>query len=208
MSTVAVVGANGGMGRRYSAILKFLGIDTAPIEVGCNDAAIHSAMKRSIGVIIATPTNTHADMIRQYLKFKMPIFCEKPITKDLADLKNLLAEIKSSGAPFRMVYQYSLLAKPGHIGKSFYNYFRHGTDGLYWDCIQVIGLANSKVTISEDSPVWRCAVNGQSLNIRDMDAAYIGDVQRWLKQPDFSLSQLFDIHQKTAELEKASKNGY
>lgn len=207
MSTITIIGANGGMGRRYQAILAFLGYEVAPIEVDHEEFYIKKCIERSDGVIIATPTDTHAAIVRKTLKYRKPILCEKPICKDTTELNNLFTEIKESKTPFRMVFQYSLLCGTARIGRSNYNYFRHGNDGIYWDCLQIIGLARSGISLEETSPVWRCTINGQVLKIADMDSAYIGDVQRWMRNPNLDLSFLKEIHEKTASLERDGKNG-
>lgn len=54
------------------------------------------------GVIIATSTDTHVDLIGACLKAKKPIFCEKPIDLDLARVDACLTEVKSSGVALQI----------------------------------------------------------------------------------------------------------
>lgn len=204
MKRILIIGAKGSMGQRYQAILNYLGIESVCVDKEHNRHFIAKMAAECEGAIIATPTQTHADFIRLLLPFKQPILCEKPVTKSVDELKALLAEIKQSKTPFRMMYQYKLLAKSDSIGKSFYNYFRHGNDGLIWDCLQIIGLARGELTLGENSPVWRCMINGKPINIRDMDAAYIGYVQLWLQKPAQDLEEILKIHEKTAQAENHS----
>jgi myo-inositol 2-dehydrogenase/D-chiro-inositol 1-dehydrogenase len=51
-------------------------------------------------VLIASPTNTHVDLIIASARAKKAIFCEKPIDLDLARVDVALAEIQKAGVPF------------------------------------------------------------------------------------------------------------
>lgn len=203
--SILILGSNGSMGQRYKSILRFLHRPYVGLDVGYTDEAFKSAAMRAEGVIIATPTDTHAKLIRDLLPFKKPILCEKPVTKDIVELKSLIQDIRLSGTSFRMMLQYELLCDDFRIGPSRYNYFKHGNDGLYWDCIQIIGLSRSTIQIEESSPIWRCMINGKALKIGDMDSAYVGYVQLWLRCPDQSLDKILEFHEKTHDM--AVKNG-
>lgn len=205
MSTL-IIGSNGSMGSRYSAILNYLGKPFKALDLENSQDLDHLASQSS-GFIIATPTHTHKDYIRKLLRYKKPILCEKPICKDIAELKTLLQEVRDSRAPFRMVLQYELLVDTGRLGRSYYNYFKHGNDGIVWDCLQVVGLSRGEPELKENSPVWTCIINGRTLKIGDMDAAYIGYVQRWYTQPHQNLDLLLNIHEKTAAMEGSRING-
>jgi myo-inositol 2-dehydrogenase / D-chiro-inositol 1-dehydrogenase len=55
----------------------------------------------SIGaVIIASPTNTHVDLIIAAARAKKAIFCEKPIDLDLLRVDIAIAEVQLTGVPF------------------------------------------------------------------------------------------------------------
>jgi myo-inositol 2-dehydrogenase/D-chiro-inositol 1-dehydrogenase len=51
-------------------------------------------------VIIASPTNTHVDLIIAAARAKKAIFCEKPIDLDLLRVDIAIAEVNLSGVPF------------------------------------------------------------------------------------------------------------
>lgn len=212
--SILIVGANGSMGRRYRAIMGYLGKIVSLVDKDDSMQSILAEAKNSTGVIIATPTDTHAEYIRQFSAMHMPILCEKPITKNIDELKALMGEVAARRVPFRMMMQYEMLADPARIGPSRYAYYNSGKDGLFWDCIQIIGLARSSVTLSNDisQAVWRCMINGKAINPAHMDAAYIGYVQKWFKSPSQDVKRLIHIHEKTAAAEKglpygASDNG-
>lgn len=200
--SILIIGANGSMGQRYQAIMHYLNRPYVCVDKDHAPKTVLDHVRNSEGVIIATPTDTHAEYIRKVLPYKKPILCEKPVTKNVEELKELLQEIRESGTDFRMMYQYRLLNDPNRIGITRYNYFRHGSDGLYWDCLQIIGLARSEVTLGEDSPVWRCMLNGKALSLAHMDAAYIGYVQTWLNHPNQAPNEILDAHVKTHEFAK------
>jgi hypothetical protein len=128
--------------------------------------------------------------------------CEKPLSKDPKALSEVLDLYGKSGTPLNMIYQYQELINPYSEGYSIYDYFRHGTDGLAWDCIQIIGLAKGKIELSEVSPYWTCAINGWPLGLSDMDGAYVDHIERWMREPGQDLGELQDIHEKTYEISK------
>jgi hypothetical protein len=199
---ILILGAEGAMGRRYQAILRYLGKPFRCADVRNPEDLVQEMASQAHGLIIATPTATHTQLIRKYLKYGIPILCEKPITKNVAELKELTMDIRRAGSPFRMMQQYSMLMEPRKIGKTQYNYFKHGSDGLIWDCIQIITLARGDVRLGEDSPIWRCMINGKALDLAHMDAAYIGYVQKWLTEPAQDLGEIVAAHEKTAEFQR------
>lgn len=204
---ILLVGADGNMGARYKAILRFLGKEFRGVDKNNSDDAIMRAAHASDGILIATPTATHTQLIRKFMHLKKPLMCEKPITKDMKEFRALMAELQERKTPFRMVNQYRMLAGASRMGRSFYDYFKHGSDGIYWDCLQIIGLARGEIRIAEDSPIWRCMINGKAITLSHMDAAYIAYLQEWFKTPAQDLSQIIEAHEKTAELERACQLG-
>lgn len=196
--SILVIGCHGSMGRRYQAILSYLGKPFRGVDLEHNRHYARKLAEESDGIILATPTKTHVELIREYLPLQKPILCEKPVCKDVAELKGLMAEIKDAKTPFRMMYQYQILADSSRIGKTHYNYFRHGSDGLAWDCLQIVGLARGECRLKESSPVWSCMINGKRLSIEHMDAAYVAYVQRWLQAPKQDPCEIIAAHEKTA----------
>lgn len=64
------------------------------------DPAVALADSKVDAVIIASPTNTHVDLIIAAARAKKAIFCEKPIDLDLLRVDIALAEVKLTGVPF------------------------------------------------------------------------------------------------------------
>ena len=205
---VLLVGSEGNMGKRYKAILDYLRIPFSCFDVKLF-GTIEEAAEGCDRAIIATPTAHHATSIYQVLKVlpAKPILCEKPIDKDISVLKMILSDCAVNGSDLRMVFQYRKVYKDdGMIGPSHYDFFKHGDDSLLWDCIQIVGLARGTVKLSESSPVWSCAINGQMLKQNMMDWAYVEYISDWLKSPMLCVgpSEILEIHEKIVRLANGS----
>lgn len=197
---ITLIGSNGSMGKRYQAILNFLKMPFTPCDIETSKKEIERSAQESSGVIIATPTHTHAEYLRQLLPWNSKILCEKPITKDVAELEDLDSFCNRHGYDFQMVLQYRMFRVEQTRGDSYYNYFRTGNDGLIWDCLQIIGLAHDKPIIENTSPVWECKINGTRLNFSRMDYAYVLMVEEWLKGERITTrKEIIEMHRKTDE---------
>lgn len=197
---VFIYGMNGNMGRRYAAILEHLGHEWTGEDLGVSRGAVDD----TDAIIIATPTDTHAEVLRPLLGLGKPILCEKPVCKDMNELKQLMAMCVMAGTRLQMVSQYDYLVNPTACGKSFYHYFKSGPDGLAWDCLQIIANAKERPGLSNGSPVWSCQINGKRLSLSDMDFAYVSMIRDWLQAPRNDISRILDSHQKVIEwLEKS-----
>lgn len=188
------------MGKRYQAILSHLGKSFCTADIETPNSEIMSYAKASDGIVLATPTGTHVDYIQSLAHLKRPILCEKPIAMNLTDLKTVREIVEKTNLNFSMTLQYKMLDFETSRGPSKYNYFRHGNDGLVWDCIQIIGLARGEVSLSESSPIWECILNNRVLNLSMMDRAYVDFVQEWLISPGQDIGWIMDMHYKTQEM--------
>ena len=57
------------------------------------------------GLVIATPTDTHADLICRATKLGIPIFCEKPVATDLESTLRANVAAKEAGVPVHIGFQ-------------------------------------------------------------------------------------------------------
>lgn len=187
------------MGKRYQAILKYLKMPFYRCDLSV-DAKMNDDVS---GIIIATPTNTHPELVRSFLGYRKPILCEKPICKDVNQLKTLLREVAISKTPFQMMYQYKNLVPKFAKGPSSYDFFRHGNDGLIWDCLQIIGLAKGELELKETSPIWDCQINGHRIHAGQMDQAYITAVESWLHGHGQDMGAVFAAHEKAEAMANA-----
>jgi len=192
---VCVIGGLGSMGMRYRAILKWLEVPHVFFDVlylQDRFLDVFCACVEPTSFIVATPTDTHLSIYREIKDLGVPILMEKPFSKSISEVE----EICNYDGFLSIVMQYQYLDSD-HSGESHYNYFRHGNDGLIWDCFQIIGLARGSVKLFETSPVWECSLNGRVLSLSDMDRAYVLTVKDFLnKKSNFSRQQVLDMHKK------------
>jgi len=157
--------------------------------------------------IVATPTDTHFETIVD-IKLKYPdarILCEKPISKDWDEIRALE---KYAGTLF-MVNNYQYLEHNYSAGGTYYNYYNSGNDGLYWDCIQLIHLAESDIYLNDKSPEWVVTLNGHYLNRDSIDYSYIMMVRDFLKYKKclWGYEDILQAHEKTLELIEEQNGG-
>lgn len=67
--------------------------------------SLNALLASSDAVLIATPTNTHPEMVRRCLNARVPTLCEKPIATDLAEMARLIDEIETSGVEVAVGFQ-------------------------------------------------------------------------------------------------------
>lgn len=192
---IAIYGGNGNMGKRYEAVLRYLNRPFHIIDEHNKDEQLHSRVE---GIIVATPTHTHFDVLMDVRKYDLPVLCEKPFSKNLNEVATIVDAYE--GRNLSMVYNYRHMGVDAdRSGATIYNYFKHGTDGLAWDCIQLIGLANREIHLYETSPMWECFINGQQLDISKIDGSYISMIQSWLGGAEQDLMNIYETHVKTSE---------
>ena len=174
MKKVAVIGASGNMGRRYTMILEqYCLCRVIRIDI---DSILGIEFLTCDGFIIATPTETHFEIIKELACHDKPILCEKPITKSIDELKAIL---ELPDLDLSMINQYEFLDSENE-GHTIYNYFKTGSDSLYWDCINIIGTARTTFEVKNCSLIWNCGLNGVLLSISEMDQAYIDNIFGWV----------------------------
>jgi hypothetical protein len=192
------------MGRRYTAVMKEIGVDPLLVDI---DDPVPSDFD---GVIIATPTRRHVGHIEQFLKFDVPILCEKPFATSSKESRYICNAANKAGVELTMVNQYAYLeggAMTEFQSLTSYNYFNHGRDGIAWDCISVVALARGAISLGEDSPIWSCVINGVEQRLSDMDHAYIRMVKAWLAGDHVAFGQDYIIaaHEKVEHYLEAGK---
>lgn len=220
MKNVFISGVNGNMGKRYATILNDMGVNVMGADYTVPIWKQSIIAKKADGIIIATPTVNHLDHIVFFAQSQKPILCEKPITCiknsiDLTHFQSCMDQLKHVN--LRIVNQYAYLKEYSNdILDSSYNYFKSGSDGIVWDCINIIGLANRAVTLQNTSPIWKCTINGKEQNIADMDRAYILMMQDWVNNATPNHEYIMKSHLKAYEVyinhqrelkKKAENNG-
>lgn len=198
---ICVVGGLGNMGSRYCTILKHLGVETIIHDVGVRDECIENCS----GIIIATPTDMHFRNIQFYKKYKLPFLVEKPLTKNFDELIRI---VDDPNIILRMINQYEYfelvaLKSDSKVISCFdkkpfseYNYFKTGKDGLFWDCLNIIGLAKGTFTCQNNSPIWTCILNGKTLDYGQIDQSYIWNISDWLDNFDDNRLYALEAHER------------
>lgn len=187
---IFLYGGAGNMGKRYQAILLHQGVKYHIIdpEHGYNEP--YDIFPD--GIIIATPTETHFDLILDcHGQFPdVPILCEKPISKEYDEIKEL---VNTDGLNLTMVnqYEYAIYCKPQTLknGMTFYDFYNSGKDGILWDVINIVGLHKNKsnpVLIANNSPFWTCSIDGRILDITDVERGYHYMIDCWISSLEWT----------------------
>lgn len=213
MRNVHIVGDKGNMASRYKAILNHFRVNVTGHDLGphCTPhlSSIAEARALADGFIICTPTDTHLDEIEKHLYYDKPILCEKPLVCDSVKLEGFLEIHKEKKHLITMINQYSYIDGKDYWDKSigtYYSYFKSGTDGIYWDTINIIGQAEGKVRVDNESPVWTCFINNQRLSIEDMDMAYLSMLCHWMIKPEGNMAYALEAHKKVEKILNEPKN--
>ena len=194
---ILLIGSEGSMGKRYQSILNYIGKAYVPHDqvTGGN---YDEKLEKCDHVIIASPTWTHHDYLLSLAGKGKRVLCEKPITHDKKQFNKIVNAWSSGGLTMMMQYKELLVGHDhkSYNGETYYDYYHSGRDGLDWDCIQIIALANTRPTLNNKSPIWKCCINGVEIERGDMDQAYVNYVQRWLMGADQSIFEIIEAHEK------------
>ncbi len=118
------------------------------------------------GVIICTPTDTHADLIERFAKAGKAVFCEKPIDLDLARVRACLATVKAAGGTLMVGFQ-----------RRFDPHFRALKDQIDAGAIGAVEMVT--LTSRDPGPPPYAYIERSGGIFRDM-AIHDLDVARWL----------------------------
>jgi myo-inositol 2-dehydrogenase/D-chiro-inositol 1-dehydrogenase len=75
-------------------------------------ASVDEALAGSDAIAICTPTGSHADLIVAAAEARRAIFCEKPVSLDLAEVDRALAAVEDAGVPYQIGFNRRF--DPGH----------------------------------------------------------------------------------------------
>ncbi|MFI1581384.1 Gfo/Idh/MocA family oxidoreductase [Embleya sp. NPDC020630] len=80
--------------------------DALAREIGAEAVAdLDTLLGEVDGVVVATPTDTHPEMVRRTVAAGVPTLCEKPIASDVPAMRALIAEVEASGVPVLVGFQ-------------------------------------------------------------------------------------------------------
>jgi len=204
---ICIIGANGNMGKRYQSVCKYLNIPFHGLDV--NDPLPVNAHEFT-HYLIATPTVSH-EKILHYLcavnTIPLKILCEKPILCD--DPQYILDFANDRDHEIFMVNNYAYYSHQIYEseGKTSYNYYNSGGDGMFWDCIQLIYLAKSEISLSNNTPIWFAEINGVELDRETIDLCYVKMIHDFYKNGDvygqrWGREEIIAAHNKVLEYGK------
>lgn len=70
----------------------------------CEDVRGLLAADRLDGVLIAAPSDQHADLVAEFAAAGVPILCEKPLGVQVADAERAVSAAKTAGVPLQVGY--------------------------------------------------------------------------------------------------------
>lgn len=215
---VMLIGANGAQGKRYQAILEYLGCRALCLDVR-NEEQFPAMVLEADAFIVATPTHHHrmaldsiykkATALSKWEERQIPILCEKPVFHEMSFINSLVNRYNNR-VDLCMVNQYQyvmdkLLGDDEHpISlrlETEYDYYHSGGDGLAWDCIQIINLARGEVKLNNKSPIWKCRINGTPIELQDVNEAYVAMVKDFLGDRElvWRNKQIVKAHRKVTD---------
>lgn len=202
MSNSLILGDRGRMGRRYSAIHRYLQIPFDGWDISTTEPL--PRLDQYDFVMICTPTDTHLDWIKRLRGLRNArvkyVMCEKPICMSSKELEKLdlgdihLCVVNNWAHVFR-----DMVLLPNSCVVDYQNWFT-GPHGGVWDCIQLHYLdKRGKADISE-GPVFRCRINSLPVTLGDIDESYIRMIHAWRDNPDCWINtDLWNIHDIVAQ---------
>ena len=169
---IIVLGGNCGIGKRYRSILSHIGVEHRSYDI--NDVPrYHDAT----GIIVATPTKTHVDILAHQVPINVPCLCEKPISLNPSEIMTL------NGRPIWMVCNWLYL--PGVDRKWIsndirYDYYDQGRESPIENLAQPLALAINPSTILGESPIFRLTINNCPVTVEDVQRSYVTMISDFL----------------------------
>ncbi len=175
---ILVEGGLGSIGRRYCAVLKYLGHQPLISDPRCSKDDPRDLNFEK--VIIAVPTSKHFGLCKFFIEKGHTFLCEKPLSRDLKECEELVKYghgFVVNNLAF-VARKYHRLTKDEKL-RIHWNYYNHGKDTLEWDLSQIIYL-DPLATLHTTSPVWRMSVNDVECRYRDVEESYIEMIEAFV----------------------------
>jgi hypothetical protein len=192
---ILVIGAKGSTGKRYCAILKCLGHKVIQADIEDLVYAIPNYC------IIATPTNTHASILKNLVVGGAKnVLIEKPAFDNFSEIE----VAKKYKIDIRQVCNWQYIADMKAPGQNtiIYDYYNPGPDKYSnrENLAQLIYLAGEfkcKLT----SPVFNVSVNGSIISHRQIEMSFVKMIERWIAYPT-ELWGLDDVEKMLTKIEQ------
>jgi len=203
---VLIIGI-GAMGKRYKAILKYLGVDFVECDL-YNQKEIWQHSPKVDRAIIATPIDKHYEWCLWCISHKIDFLCEKPISKNIEQVKDLKMLCDRNDVDGRMVCNWAFVSGELEPSKNaiHFDYYNTGKDG-FWDLIQPVYLDNGNSKFIFKSPFYICMIEGKKISQHDFDISYVEMIRYWIHQPEilWSMSDAIKATEKIIEWGKKNE---
>lgn len=187
---IAVIGGLGRIGRRYRSLLAYMGEGVLVYDTAQDGEALGDVLSRSTHCILATPTETHLDVLSQ-IPENIPVLVEKPVAKH-ADF-----DASRPNAYTVCNYKFVFEALEAEVGSHVvYDYYNSGPDGLHWDCCQLIHL-DKKAELRSELPFWTLLIDNKQVPYTTLEKSYLWMLQSFIYAGGQGLWSLEDGRQMT-----------
>jgi len=202
---IALVGGDGGIGRRYQAVLNYLREPYIVIEKGDDPSLLGT--KDVTHAIIATTTENHMEWCERAAHKNLWFLCEKPMSKKKEEIKPLFGE-KTMGFvvnnwAFVEGSMYGM--KPKRLSYNFYN---TGKDGLVWDVCQLVYLSHlsqGTLEVRTESHEWITYWNDFNVPYNAIEASYVQMIRAFMAHDSKRLWSLTDAYEMSWLCEEVIK---
>jgi len=199
MSNSLILGDRGRMGRRYSAIFRYLKIPFDRWDISTGDPL--PALSQYEYALICTPTDTHIEWIKRLRDSRVEfVLCEKPICMSSTELDGLelgdthLCVVNNWSFAHR-----DMVLLPGSCVVDYSNWYT-GPHGGVWDGIQLHYLDKRGLADISEGPVFRCRINSLPVTLSDIDESYVRMIHTWRDNPDcWTNTDLWNINDIAAQ---------
>lgn len=193
---ILLIGSQGRMGKRYSAILDQLKVKWHGIDIK-KQPWDYDIIKKCKKAIIATPVDTHFSWCST---LKIPWICEKPLSKNIDEVDKLLTLTQMNNVEGRMINNWenaiciALQEYTANRGdccvlgdiELYYDKIYSGEDGI-WDFIQLIHLCGKGLYIKHASKDLKCYIKKPYMDVKItqeiIERSYLITIKRWLNIP-------------------------
>ena len=192
---IALLGGNGGIGKRYQAVLNYLNEPFRVIDIGDSKGLLEGCEK----AIIATSTDAHEEWCWECSYLKIPFLCEKPLSKKKESIDAMI----SRDVVGYVVNNWAFVAT-NFSNKAptslYYDFYNSGKDGLVWDVCQLILLAdkaNCSLEVRTDSYYWDAMWGEEVIPYSAIEQSYMQMIRAFLSDDMAKLWNLSDAYRMT-----------
>lgn len=210
---VLVIGGHGSIGSRYCAILRYLSVpytvwdfDTRREQLDGPDKLRNCCGRSFDRAIIAAPTKYHAAYCHALYDLEVDFLCEKPMSHSMEQCEALTYRQSRVNTKGHIVNNYRFLFKKYKPKKYIkYDFYKTGPDGIWWDCCQLVYIADAlgiDLEISNVSPVWTLETGKKKIPYKEVEKSYVYMLASWLSGDTEGLWTMQDGLHMTAAVRK------